>query len=640
MSKTDDNIVLGNVTIHSSTNGIITAPRGNIGKDLSVGTTLTVGGTITWSGGTSARANSAYTHISSTGTDHTYINQSVVTTASPTFNSPTLTGSASGRLTLNRTGSAVNSTVEIKHTGGSIYLGHADTGFFGISTSADISSGKFKVEASTGNIISSGYIEATNIKLGGTTGAGSYGSVNIESNGPTKGIQIGSGGSTFRIYRSTNNVTAHITRAGVDTMGISMDAVGKVGLGIVAPTQQLHVSGNTLISGRTMVGNASTYFDMVATNTIHTPNDIKIDKDLYINTNSGNIYLGASAYGIISRGGDSIVRIGNGSAVNNLTIPNGYLSVATSSTSAKLNVGGTADISGLLSMPFRGTAGTDRNYIELQAVAANNSANERGAASIAFRTSTSANYFASIGGQRIGAGLSALVFKTGGSNPSTTMYLDEKGNLGLGDTITTSKLDILEGNNDSAVLRVRRGVQDSNISMAKGFGNPYIGVGGSEYLVGSYHTLGFGYHRPDSYPYYPVELGSVTTTISGSTSADFIIATRSGTSAVAATERLRVTSAGKVGIGTSSPDEELEVVGNIRLSDSLTDGSAFLTVANARSAYDHISSNGSSHSYINQSVITTASPSFKAVKTTDGVEVKNWVIEEDTETGSLNFNFG
>lgn len=73
-------------------NTVINASRNFTGGTIS-GSTGTFTGAITWSGGGSANANSAYSHISSDGTSHTYINQDLRTTASPTFTNLYVSGS-------------------------------------------------------------------------------------------------------------------------------------------------------------------------------------------------------------------------------------------------------------------------------------------------------------------------------------------------------------------------------------------------------------------------------------------------------------------------------------------------------------------------------------------------------------------
>lgn len=69
----------GTVVLHSDASGNI-----SIGKYLP-GTKLDVDGVITATGGNSTNWNTAYTHVSNNGTDHSYINQSVKTTDSPSF---------------------------------------------------------------------------------------------------------------------------------------------------------------------------------------------------------------------------------------------------------------------------------------------------------------------------------------------------------------------------------------------------------------------------------------------------------------------------------------------------------------------------------------------------------------------------
>ena len=70
---------------------------------------LTTTGTIAWSGGGSANANTAYTHANgSTGADHTYLDQSVVSGATPTFTGTNFTGIPSAGVTGLDTHTALN----------------------------------------------------------------------------------------------------------------------------------------------------------------------------------------------------------------------------------------------------------------------------------------------------------------------------------------------------------------------------------------------------------------------------------------------------------------------------------------------------------------------------------------------------
>jgi len=104
----------------------------------------------------------------------------------------------------------------------------------------------------------------------------------------------------------------------------------------------------------------------------------------------------------------------------------------------------------------------------------------------------------------------------------------------------------------------------------------------------------------------------------------------------------------RLGIGTSTPTYPVTVVGSIYASGShlmannqslswgdsstkitgnsttdvmtLTAGANVVTVAEMEAAYDHVAANGSSHSYINQDVTTTASPEFASIVLTPSTD--------------------
>lgn len=62
---------------------------------------------------------------------------------------------------------------------------------------------------------------------------------------------------------------------------------------------------------------------------------------------------------------------------------------------------------------------------------------------------------------------------------------------------------------------------------------------------------------------------------------------------------------------------------------NLTDGTNTLTIANAKAAYDHVAATGASHSYIDQSVVIAATPTFENVHISSG-ETYELIIEADT----------
>ena len=86
------------------------------------------------------------------------------------------------------------------------------------------------------------------------------------------------------------------------------------------------------------------------------------------------------------------------------------------------------------------------------------------------------------------------------------------------------------------------------------FGNAgtYIGLGGTENAFGQTVLLGFGY-RGSSTSEYPAVMGYLATDNGGNQNGALVFGTRSVTTNTATTERMRITSSGNVGIGTSSP---------------------------------------------------------------------------------------
>jgi hypothetical protein len=82
---------------------------------------------------------------------------------------------------------------------------------------------------------------------------------------------------------------------------------------------------------------------------------------------------------------------------------------------------------------------------------------------------------------------------------------------------------------------------------------------------GELSQIGFGYDS--ALTYMPAAIYGVTTTQSGNTAMAIGFATRNVTTDTAPTERVRITQAGNVGVGTSAPLTKLDVVGTITSSN-------------------------------------------------------------------------
>ena len=109
---------------------------------------------------------------------------------------------------------------------------------------------------------------------------------------------------------------------------------------------------------------------------------------------------------------------------------------------------------------------------------------------------------------------------------------------------------------------------NNNISAIR-VGSSVTTLGQSRYLdLSDYYgntnarmEIGLGYSAATGITNIPAIIGYLQTSTSGYTYGDIYFATRSVTTDTAPTERMRITSGGNVGIGTSSPNYPLEVIG-------------------------------------------------------------------------------
>ncbi len=137
-----------------------------------------------------------------------------------------------------------------------------------------------------------------------------------------------------------------------------------------------------------------------------------------------------------------------------------------------------------------------------------------------------------------------------------------------------------------------------------GFGAPMIQVGQETFRAAGYYSIGFGY-TAGSYTQPPAEIAAVATSSSGGTTADIVFGTRSVTTNTAVTERMRIDSAGRVLMGTttegqgSADDLTIATSGNtgitIRSGTSnegaiyFSDGTSGVAEYEGMLAYDHSS---------------------------------------------------
>jgi hypothetical protein len=651
-SSSLSNTALGDRALRSVTTG-----SGNVGVGRSSGRAVTTGSENTFIGSGAGNTGIGQLATASNSTAIGYesftdkSNQMVFGNASVTefkFDRntsavallPNLTASSSSVNVLERTSSSTNTNgngVVIRHTTtGDMVDGFGSGLSFDIKDSAGVNNNISLINAIRSGADNSGRLafatattgtltEKMTILPNGNVGIGTSnpsvklfvaGNANIQAAGAYLNVTNGSN-SGMKILTWDNNVNLdplysnNSFRFGRDAALVSTTfESGNVGIGTANPSNKLHVVGNTRIEGNLTVNGS---FTMVDTNT-STTEQMVITNDgtgpaLIVNQVGAQPVVnfqddGTSAF-YIADGGN--VGIGTTSPLTkldvrgDLTIRSTYPRIDLTDTDANQNAFSIINDNGRfniydntvgvnrLSILASGNVGlgigtpaerldvfgnaiirnTDNTSVELNiGVGTAYNTDRRTRIKLGALNDSSVNggavyqHFLDVVGGATGKSLTFNTI-TNGATETERMRITSSGNVGIGTTNPGARLDIV----DSIVGFPVQRLQNTSAS----------GFSGTHFLNNSGGLMAhFGYAN-----------ASVTSTLAdtvyfGSVSSKPLVLTTSDT------ERVRVTSAGNVGIGTTSPSEKLEVIGS------------------------------------------TKSTSFKTA---------NWTMEQDSTTGALQFNY-
>jgi hypothetical protein len=178
-----------------------------------------------------------------------------------------------------------------------------------------------------------------------------------------------------------------------------------------------------------------------------------------------------------------------------------------------------------------------------------------------------------------GAPMSSSQWTTSGS----IIYYNG-GNVGIGTASPSNLLTVtqLGSSYTKPVLVLDAGIPaNATAGAPRGIGSPLLGIGALSYttggVAGDYYGIGFGYGGHIAGNYYPAEIGFYVQNTGGAEWGDIVFSTRNVTSNTVASERMRVTGSGNVGIGTASPSTVLHLYGS---STGYANGIMTITNAN------------------------------------------------------------
>ena len=348
------------------------------------------------------------------------------------------------------------------------------------------------------------------------------GDINIDDG---ENMQWGDG-TTFISGHGSSDYLRFIT---ANSEALRITSSGNVGIGTTSPDGKLHVQS----ASAGTVDADSNYDDLVVENNNHGGISILTPADKYGGILFGD-GTGSAAYRGNIRYTHSSDYLGLGSAGNfdELVIKSGNVGIGTTSPNAPLTVQKTYAVGDYsFSTDFKDDSGTYGFLMGVKTGTAKGVISARGSGQdLLFRTISTGDIYFDAGA-------------TGFTDGTPDMTILSDGNVGIGTTSPEAKLSI-EGANNLAFDATNIAGQVSNGATA------YItNTGGG---TNGFAQLVFG-HPADT------SVSRIASINAGTGTTDLAFVTESGS---VVGEKMRITSSGNVGIGTTSPEAKLDIVGD------------------------------------------------------------------------------